>query len=238
MGAAQFAPKVGRGVQHQVLRRARLGRESDASGGDRAPGRNRQQQPSEHPVARAVHRGTALAVLRHDHRCRLEDAAASADDDLLVVAVNQAVDEVDDAMAPLPAVVVLAQRPRQAQPAIPERLVHAYRWRSELQVFACEPSSRDRLLVAFRELAKEYPVGPLFGIQGVGAAQWKEVAARLQLPMEPHAVYQAARRYGATPAMLVREAVGARSAVVHSQVRVESREDRGLGLRGGGPRRL
>lgn len=110
-------------------------------------------------------------------------------------------------------------------PAIPERLVHAYRWRCALDVFASEPSTCKEMLAALRELAAQHPTGPIFGVQGIGAVRWKDAASRRHLPVEPHAVYQAARREGTTPASLVRQAVGARSAVIRGRVTAESRDE-------------
>jgi len=110
-------------------------------------------------------------------------------------------------------------------PAIPERLVPAYRWRMDPCGFASEDLTCERIIAALRVVSAEHPTGPIFGHHGVGLARWRSIAERRGLPASPDSVYKVALAGGTTSAGLVRDAVGARAAVVLGRALVESRED-------------
>ena len=110
-------------------------------------------------------------------------------------------------------------------PAIPERLVPAYRWRMDPCGFASETLTCERIIGALRVVSAEHPTGPIFGHRGVGLARWRSIAERRGLPVSPESVYKVAVASGTTAPGLVREAVGARTAVVLGRVLVESRQD-------------
>lgn len=156
------------------------------------------------------------------------------DDGISVELYGPLVPDSDDAAAwdPLgvcgPVTPKTSTRPEVPQPfrtpAKPERLRPAYRWRSETGCFATETLTCERIVAGLRLLAVRYPTGPLVGIHGVGVDRWTKLAVERNLGL-PNAVWVTAVAQGTTAAALVREAVGARSAVVLGRVLVASRED-------------